>query len=164
MMRPNDHYRLLLIGRDLADAAVVHQALADSQDGPFTLEFLSHLADGLDRLSRGGVAIVLLDLALPDCPGLMSFRQVQRAAPDVPIVVLSAADDERTARQAVELGAQDYLLKGHVDGHAFPRALRSIVDRKATEEALFNEKERAEVTLNSIGDAVISTDLSGRVT
>ena len=96
-------------------------------------------------------------------PGIANFQQVLRAAPDVPILVLSSLDDEDTARRAVELGAQDYLLKGHIDGHVLPRALRSLIDRKATEEALFDEKERAEVTLNSIGDAVISTDMSGNV-
>jgi len=66
--------------------------------------------------------------------------------------------------QAVQLGAQDYLLRGHIDGHVLPRALRSIIERKATEEAFFEQKERVEVTLNSIGDAVLSTDISGNVT
>jgi len=158
------HYdRLLVIGHQLVDAALL-QALVDSEDGSFTIEYATNLADGLARLRRGGLAIVLLDLALPDSPGLTGFQQVFRAAPAVPIVVLSTVDDEGTARRAVQLGAQDYFLKGHVDGHALPRALRSILDHRAAEEALFNEKERAVDTLDSIGDAVISTDLAGRVT
>ena len=121
-------------------------------------------ADGLERLRRTGVAAVLLDLATPDSPGIASFEQVLRAAPDIPILVLSSLDDEDMGSQAVQLGAQDYLLRGHIDGHVLPRALRSIIERKATEEAFFEQKERVEVTLNSIGDAVLSTDISGNVT
>jgi diguanylate cyclase (GGDEF)-like protein/PAS domain S-box-containing protein len=162
-MHLKQDYRLLLIGHDLVDAALLHQALAQSEDGSFAIEWVTNLPDGLTRLRWGGVAIILLDLALPDRPGLTCFEQVFLAAPEVPIVVLSAVDDEETARKAVQLGAQLYFLKGAIHGHAVPRVLRSILDHTATEKALFDDKERAEITLNSIGDAVISTDLSRRV-
>ena len=119
------HYnRLLVIGHELVDAALL-QALVDSQDGSFTIEYATNLADGLARLRRGGLAIVLLDLALPDSPGLTGFQQVFRAAPEVPIVVLSAVGDEETARKAVQLGAQDYFLKGRI---AACRAARASID------------------------------------
>jgi PAS domain S-box-containing protein len=62
------------------------------------------------------------------------------------------------------VGAQDYLLKGRLDDHLLPKAIAGMIDRAAITEALFDEKERAQVTLNSIGDAVISTDVKGRVT
>ena len=142
----------------------VREALADARDGLFKVEWVTQLSDGLERLSRTGVAAVLLDLAMPDSPGIASFEQVLRAAPDIPILVLSTLDDEDMGSQAVQLGAQDYLLRGHIDGHVLPRALRSIIERKATEEAFFEQKERVEVTLNSIGDAELSTDISGNVT
>jgi diguanylate cyclase (GGDEF)-like protein/PAS domain S-box-containing protein len=157
-------YRLLLIAHDPTDAVVVREALADARDGPFEVEWVTQLSDGLERLRRTGVAAVLLDLAMPACPGVASFEQVLRVAPDIPILVLSSLEEEDIARQAVQLGAQEYLLRGHIDGHVLPRALRSIIERTATEAALFEEKERAEVTLNSIGDAVLSTDISGNVT
>jgi PAS domain S-box-containing protein len=64
---------------------------------------------------------------------------------------------------AVQRGAPDYLLKAHLDGYWLPKALHSAVERAANAEALFEEKERAQVTLKSIGDAVISTDVWGRV-
>jgi PAS domain S-box-containing protein len=60
-------------------------------------------------------------------------------------------------------GAQDYLLEGHLDRYAFTRAIRNIIEREIARLELFNEKERAQVTLNSIGDAVISTDINGNV-
>jgi PAS domain S-box-containing protein len=64
---------------------------------------------------------------------------------------------------AVQRGAPDYLLKAHLDRYWLPMALHSAVERAANAEALFEEKERAQVTLKSIGDAVISTDVWGRV-
>ncbi|HEV8318763.1 MAG TPA: diguanylate cyclase, partial [Vicinamibacterales bacterium] len=157
-------YHLLLVAHDPADANMVREALADARDGPFTVEWVTQLSTGLDRLSRSGVAAVLVDLGLADSFGLVSVEQVLRVAPDLPILVLGSLDNEDLARQAVQLGAQDYLLRDHIDRHVLPRALRAIIERKAAEAALFEGMERAEVTLNSIGDAVLSTDLSGNVT
>jgi PAS domain S-box-containing protein len=67
------------------------------------------------------------------------------------------------AKLAVRRGAQDYLLKSRLDDYLLPKALRNMIERSAIAEALFLEKERAQVTLNSIGDAVMSTDESGAV-
>jgi diguanylate cyclase (GGDEF)-like protein/PAS domain S-box-containing protein len=72
--------------------------------------------------------------------------------------------DEDIAKEAVNRGAQDYLLKTRLDSYSLTRALHSVIARKAVEDALFLEKERAQVTLNSIGDAVISTDIPGNIT
>lgn len=157
-----DH--LLLIGPDPADAAGVREALAGATDGAWVVESVTHLADGLERLSRPGIAVVLIDVHVPDGGALTGVEQILAAAPHVPILVLCSPDDEAIARQAVQRGARDYLLKGRLDSHLLPRVLRNTVERNAADETLFEEKDRAEVTLNSIGDAVISTDMSGRVT
>ena len=79
-------------------------------------------------------------------------------------MVLGDLGDEDIAKEAVERGAQDYLLKNRLDNYSLTRALHSVIARKAVEDALFLEKERAQITLNSIGDAVISTDISGNIT
>jgi diguanylate cyclase (GGDEF)-like protein/PAS domain S-box-containing protein len=81
-----------------------------------------------------------------------------------PIVVLGGVDDEDICKAAMLHGAQDYLLEGHVDSYSFARAIRNIIEREIARQELFIEKERAQVTLNSIGDAVLSTDISGNVT
>jgi diguanylate cyclase (GGDEF)-like protein/PAS domain S-box-containing protein len=86
------------------------------------------------------------------------------AAPRIPILILAAAHDERLARTAMQHGAQDYLLKSALDGYLLPKAVRSMVERATNTEALLEEKERAQATLNSIGEGVLSTDLCGRVT
>ncbi|HEV8076017.1 MAG TPA: EAL domain-containing protein, partial [Candidatus Acidoferrum sp.] len=71
---------------------------------------------------------------------------------------------ESMAAQALQAGAQDYLIKGQIDVRGLLRALRYAVERKSMQEELFREKELAQVTLNSIGDAVICTDISGNIT
>ena len=80
------------------------------------------------------------------------------------MLVLSTPRDEAIAKLAVQRGAQDYLLKNRLDSYILPKAVRSMIERAANAEALFEEKERAQVTLDSIGDAVISTDAHGCVT
>ena len=156
--------RLLLIDGDPADAKIVREALADSRDGPFEVEWVTRLSDGLERVSRSGIRAVLLNMFLSDSEGIATFEKLHLAAPQIPILVLSAVGDEDIARQAAQRGRQDYLRMDHLNSYSLPQALRNLIDRKALEEALFVEKERAQVTLNSIGDAVLSTDTSGHVT
>ena len=156
--------RVLLIGHDPANARVVREALADATPDPFTLEWVAHLSDGLERLSRNGIAVVLIDLRLPDSQGLAGFERVLEAFPHVPILILSSVEDEDIARKAVQRGARDYLLKDHIEGQVLRRTLRHMIESNAADEAFFSERERAEITLNSIGDAVISADVSGKVT
>jgi len=162
---------VLLVEDDRTDAVLILKALVDPEDGSFEVEWVTCLAAALDRLARGGIDVVLLDLTLPDGEGIEAFDRVFQAAPDALILVLSAADDEKTARRAVRRGAHDYLAKGHADAYWLPRALRYVTERKATEqvlrqaeERLFEEKERSRVTLDSIGDAVLATDLAYKVT
>ena len=86
------------------------------------------------------------------------------AAPRVPILILSGTEDEETAKQAMRRGAQDYLPKGHLNSYSLPRAVQTVIALKIAAEALLSDRDRAEVTLNSIGDAVLSTDMRGKIT
>jgi diguanylate cyclase (GGDEF)-like protein/PAS domain S-box-containing protein len=169
---------------DAPDAVAVRDALINSGgDAPFQVDWVRSRADGIERLTSrndaravsavaaaqhrkaaGDVVAVLVDLFLPDSSGLDTFAQLFRAAPQIPILILSAAQHEDVARLAVRQGAQDYFLKGHLDRYLLPKTLRTIIERAAGAEALYEEQERARVTLDSIGDAVISSDLWGRVT
>jgi diguanylate cyclase (GGDEF)-like protein/PAS domain S-box-containing protein len=165
---PNNR-SILLIQGDSADAEAVRAALSNSTDAWARVVWVKSHAEGLQRLAnavRGepSIAAVLIDLFLPDSQGLDTFEQIFAAAPQVPILVLCAPEHEELAKQAVQRGAQDYLLKGRLDDYLLPKALANMIDRAANAEALFAEKERAEVTLNSIGDAVMSCDIAGRVT
>ena len=128
------------------------------------MKHVERMGDAEKYLAAYPVDIILLDLGLPDVQGLEAVRRARKAAQGVPLVVLSGLDDESMAIQAMQEGAQDYLIKGQIEPRELIRALRYAVERKIIEETLFEEKERAQVTLDCIGDAVISTDVSGNIT
>ncbi len=163
------NYRsVLLVQDDSADAAAVRAALS-STTASLRVVWVKTCADALQRLTAdrpgdGALAAVLVDLFLPDSQGLTTFEQIFAIAPHIPVLVLCASEHEEIARQAVQHGAQDYLLQARLDDYLLPKAVASMIDRAAMTGALFEEKERAEVTLNSIGDAVMSCDNGGRVT
>jgi diguanylate cyclase (GGDEF)-like protein/PAS domain S-box-containing protein len=155
---------LLLIDGHRSHALAFREAMITTRDGQFHVEWVGTLSEGLERLSKKGVRAVFLNLFLPDCQGIETFDRLLLVAPGVPIVVLAGVTDEGIAREALQRGAQDFLLEGHLDSYAFARAVRNIIERKTAGKVLFEEKERAQITLNSIGDAVLSTDISGNVT
>ncbi len=164
---------VLLIQDEQRDALLVQELLSRSSDEALQVHWVRSCREGLKRLTETGhagapppdtIAAVVVDLFLPDSRGIETFERLYALAPQIPILVLSAAQDEELARLAVRRGAQDYLLKTHIDEYLLPKTLRSMIERAANADALFEEKERAQVTLKSIGDAVISTDVDGRVT
>jgi diguanylate cyclase (GGDEF)-like protein/PAS domain S-box-containing protein len=163
---------ILLIQADALDAKVVRDALCESGDGKFHVEWVTTCALGLKRLAAIGkqkhqgtdsIAAVLVDLLLPDVVGIETFDRLFAAIPHIPIVILSSSHDAPIAKTAIQRGAQDFLLKERLDDYVLPKTLAAVIDRAAIAEALFNEKERAQVTLNSIGDAVVCTDIDGHV-
>jgi diguanylate cyclase (GGDEF)-like protein/PAS domain S-box-containing protein len=162
---PN-HKSILLVQDDCADAEAVRAALSKKTDAWGQVVWVKNCLEASKLLAEGaaGIAAVLLDLFLPDRQGLDTFELIFSTAPQVPVLILCDREHEELAKQAVQKGAQDYLLKGRLDDYLLPKALANMIDRAANAEALFAEKERAEVTLNSIGDAVMSCDIAGRVT
>jgi diguanylate cyclase (GGDEF)-like protein/PAS domain S-box-containing protein len=163
MTTPAARTKILLIENNPTTADSIRAALTPTGDGLFDVEWVCQLSEGLDRLSKKGTAAVLLALSLPDSHGVETFDKVFAAAPDIPILILGGNGSEGLVKEAVGRGAQDYLLPDHLD-YTLPRALRNAIERKAVEDALYLERERAVVTLSSIGDAVLSTDISGHVT
>jgi diguanylate cyclase (GGDEF)-like protein/PAS domain S-box-containing protein len=154
--------KLLLVDNDPAVAERIRMALASS--GSFDVEWVRQLSVGLDRLGKKGITAVLLALSLPDSEGIETFVKLYTAAPDIPILILSENGREALAVQAVERGAHDYLPPDHLNSYSLLRALRNAINGRAAEDALHVEKDRSLVTLNSIGDAVLCTDISGHIT
>jgi len=164
---------VLLIDDKLCDHATILGALADTHGVSFPIERVGLLREGLDRLLQDStesiaaadrIAVIIVDLFLPDSTGIHTFDLLIQAAPHIPILVLATSADESIAKLAVHHGAQDYILKQRLDGYSLCKALQSMVDRAANAEALFAHRELAEITLNSIGDAVISVNVAGDVT
>jgi diguanylate cyclase (GGDEF)-like protein/PAS domain S-box-containing protein len=155
---------LLLVEDNPADVRLLREMFHEQSSHHAELTQVETMGQAEKHLAGSAVDIILLDLSLPDAQGLESIRRARAVAPRIPLVVLTALDDESMAAQALQEGVQDYLIKGQIDARGLLRALRYAVERKSMEEELFDEKERAQVTLNSIGDAVICTDISGKIT
>jgi diguanylate cyclase (GGDEF)-like protein/PAS domain S-box-containing protein len=155
--------RVLIISPSADDIRILEHALGAARDGPFDVESASTLAEGVRRVRQGGIDAILVDLTLPDSQGLASFDQIYEAGCHTPILTLCALDDEDDAMEAVRRGAQGWLSKGYFDNNLVPQSLRNIIDRMKVEQGLYVAQARAEITLNSIGDAVISVDMHGDV-
>ncbi len=110
---------------------------------------------------------MVLDLTLPDSHGVETFDKLFHAASRVPILILSEADAEEMARQAVQRGAQDYVVKNQAVGYRLRGMVRTMIDRRAAEavvKALVLQNEVAKLTLDAIEEAVLRTDINGDVT
>jgi PAS domain S-box-containing protein len=140
------HIDLLLIEDNPGDAGLIREMLAEARGMIFELEWTETLSEGIERLALGGIDVVLLDLALTDSTGLETLRRLRAASPYAPVVVvLSGLSDEEISFQAVQQGAQDYLIKGQVDSSLLIRSIRYALERGQEQEAL----RRAHVELEN---------------
>jgi Flp pilus assembly CpaE family ATPase len=108
----------------------------------FQVEWAEALLPGLDRLARGGIDLVLLDMSLPDSRGLDGLAAVRNHAPGVPVVLLTGLDSDATALHAVQTGAQDYLVKGTLHGPALARSLQHAIVRQRSQAGTFHAELR----------------------
>ncbi|MGC9502193.1 EAL domain-containing protein [Baaleninema sp.] len=193
---------ILLVEDNPAQARLLQEHLKSVRHTAFEWTSVSRLEGAIEALNARRFEVMLLDLTLPDSQGLESLDRIVAVAPELPVVVLTNADDDSLALDAVRLGAQDYLVKRHVNSELLAKSLRYAIERKQAsealrqannaleervrertlelaraneqlkreiherqgiEQALIHEKELAQVTLHSIGDAAISTDAEGRV-
>src|SRR3569833_2924522 len=122
--------KVLLIEDNQRDARRVGEMLCEAQDPPFRLEHVERLTEALGHVANEHYDVALVDLTLPDAHGICTVSHLQSAQPELPIVVLTDENDENLALQAVQAGAQDYLVKGQGDSHLLSRALWFAIVRK----------------------------------
>jgi diguanylate cyclase (GGDEF)-like protein/PAS domain S-box-containing protein len=157
---------LLLVHADTALARQAIFSLASGVNRDVVIELAESCADGLLRFQMQTlprVIAIVLSLDLPDSPGLAAFESFRAAVPQCPILIVSGVAGERDAQRAVELGAEDYILDEDLNNYRLAKALRNMLVRAVLTDASFSDTERAEVTLNSIGDAVVSVDALAHV-
>lgn len=128
--------KVLLIEDNPGDARLVEEKLREATNGNFRLYHVQRLEEALQHLKENSFDVVLLDLTLPDAQGVGTVTKVSSEYPSLPIVVLSGLSDETLAVQAVQVGAQDYLVKGQGNGALLTRSLRYAIERKQAEERL----------------------------
>jgi Flp pilus assembly CpaE family ATPase len=131
---------VLLIEDDPDYAGLVQMWLAAAGDQvSFVLSWTDTLSAGLNRLSRGGVDVVLLDLGLPDSDGVDTYITARANAPGIPIIGLSAGDSESLALRMIQEGAEDYLVKSSCNADLLIRALRYAVVRRKSQVSQVRE-------------------------
>ncbi len=134
--------KVLLVEDDLGDADLICELLEFVDSTSFQVTQSRRLQEALQYLGKEPFDLVLLDLSLPDSHGLTTVSQVSAQAPKVPIVVLSGLEDESAAIEAVQKGAQDYLVKGQVESDLLVRAIRYAIERSKIRQLLNLREEQ----------------------
>jgi PAS domain S-box-containing protein/putative nucleotidyltransferase with HDIG domain len=154
---------VLFIEDNPGDVRIVRKLLAEAKDVIFELEETNRLSTGLDRLNKGGIDAVLLDLGLPDSRGLETFIKLRSQVVNSPIIVLTGSFDETLGIEAVREGAQDYLLKDQLDGRALSRSILYAIERKRAEEELKTVQEYIQNIIASSPDMIVSVNRNRRI-
>jgi serine phosphatase RsbU (regulator of sigma subunit) len=131
--------RVLLVEDDHGDAFLVEEVLADARVA-FELIWVQSIADATAAIDPG-IRCVLLDLALPDATGMDGLTAILEVAPLAAVIVLTGMADEHLGVEAVAAGAEDYLVKGQVDGELLARAIRFAIERKRADSAALRLRE-----------------------
>ncbi|MBF0509599.1 MAG: response regulator [Deltaproteobacteria bacterium] len=140
---------VLLIEDNPIDSRLIKEMLTRTKGISCNLNSVEALLPGLALLAKGDIDVLLLDLILPDSRGISTFTQAYANAPDIPIIVLTNLDDEDTAYRAVRHGAQDYLVKGQVDGQLLARSICYAIERKRAQQALRASEEMMRLVIES---------------
>ena len=155
--------KVLLIEDNPGDARLLSEILVDVHTALFELEWVDRLSKGLERLKGDPVDVVLLDLNLPDGAGMKTFTAVRNSTPDVPIIILSGMADEKIAVQTVREGAQDYIVKGNVDGHLLERSIHYAIERKRSEKALEQSENKYRSIFRLSPEVILLLDEKGNL-
>jgi DNA-binding NtrC family response regulator len=146
--------KILLIDDEPAMAWLVNEYLQTASQNTVALETAETVADGLQRLAQGDIQVLLLDLSLPDSLGPETFTKIHNLFPLIPVVVFTSMEDEELGSRLVQLGAQDYLVKGQINGSTLLRTLRYAVERKQIErerDKLILELQQALAEVKKLG-------------
>ena len=144
---PDNPIRILLVEDNPGDARLTRETLSEAADGRFELSCTGRLDLALEHVASHETDVILLDLTLPDSSGLQTFERLHAQAPAIPMIVLTGMDVESLGMEAVQKGAQDYLIKGQVDTALLVRSIRHSIERKLLENQLLQSNR-----LESVGE------------
>jgi signal transduction histidine kinase len=155
--------RILLVEDNPGDADLIREMLPSTENSDFKIHCVSRLSDAVSHLHKQKTDLALLDLDLPDCQGLDTVRRTRKAAPEMPIVVLTGNQDERMGIEALQGGAQDFLVKGQTHGSHLVRVIRYAVQRHLAEEKMRESERFLRSTLDALSAHIAIIDASGQV-
>ncbi len=135
--------RVLLIGSE-QECASLRGMLSQEKSSSFAVECAKKLRAGLERFSKGGIDVILLDLDLPDSQGLGTLEKVYACAVNIPIIIIASVANEALAANALRKGAQEYLVKEEMRPKMLSRVIRYAIERVRVEKHMMVEKAHAE--------------------
>jgi len=151
---------ILLFEDNPGDADLIEEMLEEFADFPYKLKNVETLNEGLNLLKERPFDVILSDLRLPDSDGIDTFLDIHGINSHIPIIILTGMNDEKIGIDAVKKGAQDYLVKGQVDGRLLNRSIRYSIERKKAEDKIQNLANIVE----SSNDAIITESLNCIIT
>jgi PAS domain S-box-containing protein len=160
----SDPIKVLLVEDNPENVRLIREMLKEANPALAALEDAPSLLAAVERLAKGGIDAVLLDLGLPDSQGISTFVELHNHFPRTPIVVLTGLTDEKLGLQAVREGAQDYLVIGKVNGEWICRAVLYAVERMQAKEALQRSEEQYRLLFEKNLAGVYRTALDRRIT
>jgi serine phosphatase RsbU (regulator of sigma subunit) len=146
--------RILLVEDNYGDARLIREMLQEGPAGRFDFFYADRLSVAFKYLLPGSVDVALVDLSLPDSQGLDTYRQMRLQAPNLPVIVMSGLNDENVALEAMQKGAQDYLVKGQVDGRQLERAIRYAIERAKILEELHHSQHSLRTTKDQLEETL----------
>ena len=160
---PSQQIHALLIEDDPDDVLLLKDCLAEVGMGRIKLDYADRLSRGLIQLGGGGYDVILLDLNLPDSRGLDTLNTTIKRFPKLPVVVLSGLADDVITIEAVRRGAQDYLVKGEINGPLVMRVIRYAIERKHVEAVIRASEARYRTLVETSPNGITLADLEGNV-
>jgi putative nucleotidyltransferase with HDIG domain len=146
--------KVLLIEDNPGDARLIGEMLKEARET--APQLAECLADGIERARKEeGAEIALLDLNLPDSQGIGTFEKLQAAAPRLPVIVLTGLQDDSLSTEAMRKGAQDYLVKGHIDAEMLTRSLRYAIERKRLDTIARRRENEFRTLVENSPDSII---------
>ncbi len=134
---------VLLVEDSRVDVLILERLLSKDCEA-FVVHTAGSMRAAIERLREGGIQLVVTDLTLPDTQDFQTLSAMQAAAPGIPIIILSGLSDEDVAVRMVEMGAEDYLVKGRIDRHSLIRAMRYGLERNRMKRELARAHEELE--------------------
>ncbi len=153
--------KVLLIEDNRGDARLIQEMLAEARRVNFDLQCAERVSTGMKHLSGDGIAVILLDLKLPDSSGIDTVIRVRERVSAIPIIVLTGSFDESLGIKAVREGAQDYLLKDRLDSNLLERSILYAIERQKAEEMVRESEEKYRSLVTNMPDVAWTTDYRG---
>ena len=147
--------RVMLVEDNPGDVRYLRELQNETTRQPFSLEVAGNLTEANKRLGKGGIDVILLDLGLPESAGLTSLQSIRTTHPNLPTIVLTGLDDEILGLQAVQEGAQDYLVKGKIDANLLAGSIAYAIEREKSKRLLYESEIRYRTLFQQSPDGII---------